>query len=354
MTPEAGRRPDPERGGFVLGLVVLFLFTIAMAATAGYQVVNTEFTLAQTAREGQKALVVARGGLERFLGEQIGMVGDSVSWAIGDGIATVTTRKVLEADTLNHLYYVRSEGTVADLRTPNDPARRVVATYAWHRMSPMPDTAAIFITDRTLEVAETAVVSGLDSADVAVCPGGGTAGVIGVATGGAAFEVAGGDIDGNPTDVDQIWAGFAHVVRDSNLRWDILSDPSFPVEYDGTAPDWSALPADSFPLSRHVGTLVADGGSPWSGGRGALIVTGRFRAQGAFRWSGIILAGRLDGNLSSDDPEILGMIVAGFNGAQDDETLRSGHFRYHSCNVYAANRALSYLERVDHAVFEVN
>jgi len=353
MSSDRSRRPDQERGGFVLGLVVLFLFTIAMAATAGYQMVNTEFTLAQTAREGQKALVVARGGLERFLGEQIGMVGDSVSWAIGDGIATVTTRKVLEADTLNHLYYVRSEGTVADVRTPNDPARRVVSTYAWHRISPVPDTAAIFMTDHTLEVRGSARVIGLDTATVADCPGGGTAGIVGVASGGAAFEF-GGEIDGNPTDVDLGWTGFGHVVQDSNLRWDILSDPSFPVEFDGTAPDWSTLPADSFPLSRHVGTLVAGGGSSWSGGRGTLIVTGRFRAEGSFRWNGIVLAGRLDETAPGDDPEILGMIVAGFNGDQRDEILESGTFRYHSCNVYAANRALSYMERVDHAVFEVN
>jgi len=354
MNPPSAPRPRRADGGFALGLVVLFLFTIAMAATAGYQMVSTEFTLAQTAREGQKALVVARAGLERFIGEQIGMVGDSVAWAIGDGIATVTTRKVFEADTLNHLYYIRSEGSVADVRTPDDPARRVVGTYAWHRMSPVPDTAAIFITDRALLVVDNADVDGFDQADTSDCPGGGTAGIIGVASGGSVFEFSGGDIYGNPTDVDEGWTGYDHVVNDSNVRWDILSDPNFPVEYDGGAPDWDDLPADSFPLSRHIGTLIAYHWSEWSGGRGTLIVTERFRPERDFEWDGIILAGRLDGNDYYDDPEIRGMIVAGFNGAQRNEVLRSGDFEYHSCNVYAANRALSYLERVDHAVFEAN
>ena len=176
----ASPAPPGDRGGFVLAMVVLFLFAIAVAATAGYQMVNTEFMLSQSSREGQKALVVARAGLERFLGEQIGVVGDSVSYAIGDGIATITTRLVLEEDSLNHLYYVRSEGNVADIRTPDDPARRVVGTYAWHRQSPLPHKGAVVMAEGRIRLRNSADVDGNDAATVGDCAGGVTAGVAGV------------------------------------------------------------------------------------------------------------------------------------------------------------------------------
>lgn len=348
-----GVRRDDQRG-FVLGMVVLFLFAIAVAATAGYQTVNAEFSLSQSLRETRKAEVVARAGLERFLGEQIGQVGDSVSYAIGDGIATVTTRKILEQDADNHLYYVRSEGTVTDPRTPDDPARRVVGTYAWHRIAPVPHEAMIFITDMRLRIQNNGtMVNGLDASTSADCPGGGSAGVYGVSTGGVVYPEAGGTYYGNPAPENEGWSGWADVYDAMNLRWDILSDPEFPVDFDGSPPSWGSLPADSFPVSRHMGDLVVDESSGWSGGRGALIVTGRFKANGLFRWDGLIAAGRLDETEVGDAPLLQGMILAGMNTGQLDEDLRSGVFQYHYCYARAANEALSYLERIEHAVFQV-
>ncbi len=346
-------RPDDE-GGFILGLVVLMLFAIAVAGAAGYQMVNTEFTLSTQSRDGQKALVVARAGLSRFLGETIGVVGDDVSYAIGDGIATITTRKVLEQDSLNHLYYIRSSGAVADLRTPNDPSTRVVGTYAWHRMNPIPLKAAIFMTDRNLRVRDNGAVSGFDYATTSDCPGGGTAGVYGVSSGGNISTSGSGTIVGNPTGSDESYTGYSDVYADMAIRWDILSNPNFPVEFDGTVPNWFTLPSDSFPIVRYQGNLTGYSWSAQSGGRGVLIVTGRFTPSWYFSWYGIILAGNLNGNSTYHYPYIEGMMLVGMDGTQNNEDLRSGTFRYHSCNVYGANKALSYLEVVDNAVFELN
>ena len=344
--PGAGGR----EGGFVLGLVVFLLFAIGVAGAAGYQMVSSALEMSTQARDGQKALVVARAGLQRFLGEQIGVVGDSVSYAIGDGIATVTTRKVLEQDSLNHLYFIRSEGNVADPRAPLDPATRVVGTYAWHRISPLPHLGAMVSTEREVRFYRSSTrVDGNDQATTADCPGGGTAGVAGVATAGRIRTSSGARVRGNPP-VDNSYPMGQNVVDALNIRWDILSDPNFPVEFEGSPPNFAALPPDSFPIVRYNGNLTAHW--YWSG-RGVLIVTGRFRPGFALRWDGIILAGELDRVSSWYSPRIEGMLIAGING-QPNERVYSGRYYYHSCNVYKANRALSYLEVVPGAVFEVS
>lgn len=348
-----GRPTGDPRSGFVLGLVVLMLFAIAVAGAAGFQLVSTEFTLAVQGRDGQKALVVARAGLSRFLGEQIGAVGDSISYAIGDGIATVTTRKVLEQDSLNHLYYVRSEGTVSDLFS-TDPAARVVGTYAWHRIAPIPLKAMILMTDSNFEIRDNAVVSGLDQATTSDCSGGGTVGVYGVGTGGTVRTRSGGQYYGYPGPEDESYNNFAQVYDTMNIRWDILTDPNFPVDFNNSSPYWPSLPSDSFPLVRYTGNQTLYGWSGPSGGQGVLIVTGELTPSWAFSWDGIILAGSLGGNASYHHPYVRGMVLAGMAGNQSNEDLRSGSFLYHSCFAYAANRSLSYLEVVDNTVFEAN
>ncbi len=135
-----------SRRGFVMMFVLLMLFAISITAVTGYLVVSSEFSLSNHAKEGAEVIAVAHGGMQRFLADQIGVVGDSVVYVIGDGIAIVTSRKLKEKDSLNHLYYLRSEGTLTDIRIPNAPAaRRVVGAFAWHRLSPLAHRAAVII-----------------------------------------------------------------------------------------------------------------------------------------------------------------------------------------------------------------
>jgi hypothetical protein len=340
-----GRRED----GFALGLVVLLLFAIGVAAATGYQVVMTEFQLATQARDGHRALTVAGAGLERYLGERLGGVGDSVSYAIGGGIATVTARKLVEADSSNHLYYLRSEGTVIDPRGMQSPARRVVGTYAWHRRAPVPHVGALLMTGGLLRVEGPAGVNGFNMSPLGSCYVGGAPGTAGVGTAGSVITVSGGIVTGNPG--SQSYFDYQAVYDAVGVRWDVLTSPYFPVEFDGSPPNFALLPVDSFPLVRYQGDLVAT--ASWSG-RGALVVTGRFRPSVGFHWDGIILAGELTNVYSGDAPLIHGTLVAGLNGTNPSVTIESGSVRYHSCHVYRASRALSYMEVVQNTLVEVN
>lgn len=337
------------RRGFALALVVLLLFAIGVAAAAGYLLVMSEFSLAGFARDGQQARTVARGGLQRFLGEHIGALADSAVYAIGGGVATVTASRLVAPDSANHLYYLRSEGRVTDPRTPQLPARRVVGTYAWHRREPVPHLGALVITGGALSIENGAAVTGLDASDASMCLGGGSAGTAGVATAGSVTTLSGGSYTGNPPSTQ--YASGQDVYDAVGLRWEILTNPGFPVQFDGVPPDFGALPTDSFPLVRYDGDLTAD--AFWSG-RGALIVTGTFRPASGFQWRGIILAGRLGDVPDAAFPVIEGALVAGLGGPNPTVRIGSGTFAYHHCNVRRANRALGYLEVLRNTEFEVS
>ncbi|HKJ02555.1 MAG TPA: hypothetical protein VJ997_08875 [Longimicrobiales bacterium] len=353
------RRRSTDQGGFALAMVVLLLFAIAVAGVAGFQVVDGEFAMATQNRDSQEALIVARGGLQRFLGETVGQVGDSVSYAIGNGIATVTTRRVFRKDSLNSMYYIRSEGSVADVRTPLVPTRRVVGTYAWHRLNPIPLTAAVLLTGGANTVYYT-TVSGADHATTANCPGGGTTGVIGLGTAGTvyvyppSYGFGGSVVGGSGKSATKTYSSFDQAYNAVGLRWDILKDPAFPVDFEGMMPDFSTLPADSFPIVRFNGNF-STGGS-YQSGRGVLIVTGTLDLLWNFRWDGIILAGAVTSTSGSTTvyPTVNGMLIGGLNASNPASNFVVGHIYYNSCNVYKANKSLSYLEVVDNTVFEVN
>ena len=354
----SAREQRDARGGFALALVVLMLFAIAVAGVTGYQAVSTELALSTQYRDTQKALSVARAGLQRFLAEQIGPVGDSVSYAVGDGIATVTARRVVRKDSLDEVYYIRSTGTVADPAAPSNPARRSVGTYAWHRLAPIPLKGALWVSGGHLDLSHDdtystfADVNGFDHSSVADCSGGGTAGTAGVVHGGTVFTTGTpplrGSYVGTPDGFG--YPGFSAMYNAVGVRWDILTSPSFPVDFENAMPDFTAPElADSFPVVRFDGDLTQH----FLTGHGVLIVSGTFVPGFLFEWDGIILAGQL-GDVTFYDPVVRGMLIAGLNGPNPDVTLQSGQYYYYSCDAYKANAALSYLEEVDRTIFEIN
>lgn len=354
-----------DRGGFALALVVLMLFAIAVAGAAGYQVVSSEFTLAQQNRDGQEALSVARAGLQRFIAEQIGQVGDSVSYAIGDGVASVTARKVMEQSSTSHLYYIESVGEVADSRTPLLPARRTVGTYVWHRQNPLPPKAAIVLTGGQLRLYGNGPpyyypyysdVSGTDHATPVECTGGGSSPTYGIGTAGSIANY-GGSYSGSPSAGDTHYSTFQEVYDTLGLRWDILTDPSFPVDFNDTWPNFDTLLVhhpDTFPIVRINGNFNAWG--DYYSGQGVLIVTGRLVILNDFVWNGIIMAGNFyySSGGSGAIPRVNGMLIGGMNAANPTSYLIYGDFNFHSCNFNKANQALSYLEVLDNAIFELN
>lgn len=317
------------------------LFAISVAGATGYLMVATEFRMARFSGQSDEAQVIARAGLNRFVAEQLGAVGDSVSYAMGNGIALITTRKIAEVDSLTDVYYVRSQGSVQDIRMPNSPATRVVAAYARHHRRPLAHHAAAMVNVSDL-LTTGGRVRGNDANTAGDCAGGGASPI----TGGIARSTVSGDILGSPN--SQIWT-FAQMYNAVALRWDVLSDSTFPIEFDGATPNFSLLPADSFPVVRFLGNL--DAGNAWDG-RGVLIVTGRFNPSSSFDWNGIILAGWVDDDI---DGEVRGILVGGLDGLSHyASTTIDGDYDYYSCYVYAANESLSYLELIEESVFEVN
>jgi len=84
-------------------------------------------------------------------------------------------------------------------------------------------------------------------------------------------------------------------------------------------------------------------------------VTGRLRTFTGFSWDGIILAGELGYSYATTGdppPEFNGMVIGGLDPSNPNLYVYNGTYNYHSCNVYAADAALSYLELIENTVFE--
>ena len=335
-----------DRAGFVLPFVVFMLFAISVTGATGYLIVMSEFNMAKHSSDGAEALIVARAGLERFVAEQIGVVGDSVSYAMGDGIALVTTRKLFAQDSVTDYYYVRSEGTVIDIFAPGTPARRVVGAYAIHHRRPLAHHALLMISANTIAVANGGGIDAADRDSSVDCLGGGASTLTGAIARVSVTEFAPDDIDGNPD--SEIWSGgYAEMLDSIGLRWDVLSDPDFPVDFENTWPNFASLPSDSFPIIRHTGWVTTN-----AVGRGLLIIDGMFDPGPSFHWDGIILAADVDDIVQG---HIDGLVVGGLDGPNTYSTIdMRAAVHYHSCDVYAANESLSYLELIENTVFEAN
>jgi hypothetical protein len=333
----------------VLVVVVMMLFAISVAGATGYLLVSTESIMARHASEGAEALTVARGALHRFVAEQLGVVDDSVSYAIGDGVALVTRRKVLTVDSDTDLYHIRSEATLFDPRTPTTPARRTVGAYAYHQRRPLRAFAAfVMAADRVYAQGSGGVIDGDNHSSPPDCSVGNAPGTAGAVARVATGELSGGDLDGNPN--GRIWPGGYAALYDSlDIRWDVISNPAFPVDFDGVKPNYGSIPSDSFPVVRVHGYF--NPGSSWSG-RGLLIVNGELDARSSWTWEGIVLAGAVD---DIHEGHIRGMLVGGLDGPNYYPTVYwRGTIRYYSCHVYRANEALSYLQLLENSVYEAD
>lgn len=348
-------RPSSERGGFVLILVVMMLFAISIASATGYIVVNNEFEMSRYSDEGAEALTVARAGLHRFVAEQLGVVGDSVSYATGAGVALVTTRKLGVVDSDTDLYYVKSEGAVTNIFTPSSPARRAVGAYAYHHRRPLPNLAALVVTSSSAGASSAGspngIVSGNDQngdgdCSAAAGPGPDIAGAIA-----RNATIASGTLEGSPPGASGgAYSSYTNIYDAIGLRWDVLTHASFPVDFVNVQPNWASIPSDSFPVIRVTsGTFT---GSGWNG-RGVLIVTGRLNSSDDFYWDGIVLAGSMD---DTHEGHIDGMVVGGLSAQNPDNSVAfrdGGWVRYYSCNVWDANESLSYMELLSDTEWEI-
>ena len=338
--------PRTNQEGFALVMVVLLLFAVAVAGATGYQIVTAEHELAGGGEQKEEALALARAGLERYVGEHIGVPTVSTWMEASGGTVTVTPRRLSDADDVDpeeefDVYLLDSVGEMPDPRYPNSPALRTVRQYAvLHRM-PVNAVAAMM---------SIATQVRLDSdGDLDVTPGNSICGygpsVRGLANVGT-YVQNGGDLnDGH------IQLGSFQALMDSlEARWSVLTDPTFTIPfYDDVWP--TSFPNNVFPVIRVNGDLNAGGAHD---GRGVLIVTGNFTVAPNFDWTGIILAGRsssLDANGS--DAEIDGMLVTGLNGASQAQLVVADlEIDFDCSDVQDANLSLAYLELADNTRWE--
>ncbi len=331
-----GRR-GAGREGFALGVVVLLLFAIGVAGATGYQVVRLESQLAHQTQDGSRALAIAHAGLTRFMGEHAGNPPDTVRYQMNGGEAVVTARRIVDLGAPDVVYMVTSRGTFVDPRFPDTPATRVVRQMANKQPMPFTPTAALANAGNVRRWFNTFEVDGRDRAKKKDCPEAGND-IMGIgATGWIEFryETGKSKVTGNPDTVPYLASPSA------GLRWDALSDPGFEVEHEWPDwPDFRTIPNDSFPAIRVQGNFV---GTRARSGRGVLLVTGWFRPQNGFDWDGIILAGKLYPAIWNNFT-VRGTLVGGFAGGGTGINVGGqGKIEYHSCNVIAASRALSYL-----------
>ena len=332
------RWPLRDRQGFVMVMVVLLLFAVALAGATGYQLVRAEADLTSGGEEAQKALATARAGLERYVGEHVGEPGDTASYLIGDGTVTVTQRRLVEMDDSIELYVLEAIGEVADPRFPGSPARRTVRQHARLVLLPVNPIAALISN-------ATQVVFDDDSESEA----GGSCGygpsVRGLANPGT-YSENGGDLDDGHIQL----ADFQALLDSIEVRWSVLTDPDFTIpDYDDVWPIFSGggkIPNDSFPVIRVNGDFVGDSSRD---GRGTLIVTGDFTVAPNFDWRGVILAGQstvLDAG--GNEAEIDGMLVTGLNGqAQAQLRLEEIEIDFRCNRVEDASRAIAYFALIE-------
>lgn len=343
---DGGRNGGSDRGGFVMAIIVFIIFAVGLAGTVAYQLVRLEAELAGQGRDSERALSIARAGLERFVGAHYGHPPDSTDFVIGSGTAVILTRKLATLDSVTDLYHIQSVGLVVDSRWTASPTRRVVNQHALLHKDPVGMHAALMIPAGNVHAQNSARVDGDDQATSSDCSVGGLYDRAGVANTGTATTQGDGLILGSPPHVS--FGTFDAVVDSARVRWDVLTNAGFSIKHDGAPPDWATVAPDSFPVVRVPGNVSPPAG--WSG-RGVLIVGGVLHLETAFTWEGIILAGSL-GTVNNNSVVIRGLLITGLNAPQNDALIRLARIYYHSCNALAASASIAYLEPLERTFFE--
>ncbi|MFP3947230.1 MAG: hypothetical protein ACLFWG_00740 [Longimicrobiales bacterium] len=340
-----------DRRGFALMLVVFLLFAIGVAAAAGYQVVNTEGSMALTDEQGSQAFTAAQGGLERFMSEHRSSLPVEVTYTLPmdpnqDVRAVVSPTLLWNGPLPNRTYRLTSVGTFVDPRFPGSAAERTVSVLAEHRLTLVRLHAALVSpsTDITINDLSQYGIDGRDTATSSECSYGGSVSVRGVAGGGSISITPGNSVAGEPGTGGpprSVSYGSPDAVLDSlDVAWDAITSPGFPMEHEDEWPDFGSIPADSFPVIRWNGDLQ----NATQVGRGLLIITGEFDPDPGFEWDGIVIAHDIDQVNDGEQWTVRGMLVVGMDGSGDAITFEDDiEIKFHSCNVARAGAGLAHL-----------
>ena len=327
--------PGGDRKGVAILIVVFVLFAVGITAATTHQIVRGASELSGFSSDGAVAFAAAEAGLNRYIGEHFGGTPEEevydFDWTgAGPGPfqAFVSSRRALFQDDWNELHLVRSRGRVVDPRNFEFPTVRTARRYAVLRQPPFNVLAALAATFGSVSVQPGFTLTGEDHASP-----------------GNYFLDGEEDVPPPPAvgaDISEVEAGSGVLDALQILPWDVLTDPDLPTESWPFLGIFSSDPP--YRVIRHHGDLQA---SMLSGvGRGVLIVTGELSIGSFFgdnfNWEGIVIAGSIESPLNFTG-SIRGIVVTGFDTGQTSLILQSGAIEYHSCNVWKAGRAASYL-----------
>lgn len=356
-SPVPPRRAGWEagEGGFALVAALLLLLALTALGTAGFFVSRTDYRINQNHHASVRAFYIANAGLWDYLAAGKATA-DTQTYVYPDGRARVWTTELMEVDAWSRLLRITSRGR--HLPPQGGVAERRVSTVAIHAAAGFDVNAAVLAAGGLRKNGAAGTVSGIDHATPADCPLGGVASLAGLAIPPGGLSMSGGGkgkgkggtgsppgFYGEPP-IDDSRPALA-LLQGTGIEWQGILDgswaqPDFVVSEDG----WPSFSTDVGPEEYPLVLVDRDpyALNPIKSGRGTLAATGDLTLNGSFEWDGIILVG---GNLTSNGKQsIRGTVVTGLNlllgGKVAEDDLGNGNwdYRYDSCNVLAALKAL--------------
>ena len=341
-----------RRTGAALPVTLFIIVIVTMLSAGAFSMIGSERRVTDDHKAQLDAYLMARRGLEQFIGNRAGLgftsvppaAVESTTIAVRGGYVDVVMRVVRPpAGTMTEgLYVIRARGVKTSDGTQIGAVigERTVAEYARFQIASLDVHSAWTAMAGLVKNGSSGVVSGVDACGAAPSVAGVAAPTVpGYTQLGTGASIAAG----SPPVLDM--GTTAETVNTVTVDWNaIMSGNSFQpdIAYPGgswpTSSDWAD--ANFWPVIRVDGdfNLPADG-------RGILIVTGNLTLGGTQTWRGIILVG---GTIVSNGlTTVEGAVISGLNTElgmivpPSDLGNGTKFIRYNSCNVASALKPLT-------------
>jgi hypothetical protein len=354
LTRRAGRRVADETGAALLIVLVALVGLTALAA-GSLIVSESDIRVTENMDAGTRAFYMAEAAMSDYLGVNTTSVSPTSSYGYADGTATVKAEPLLAVDALLTLYRVTAVGSYSSSQggVATRTMSRLVMFHAGgnNKVSAPGAITAIAGFDMS-GGADSASISGFDSADPMSCSSAGTD-IPGVTVPDSGYTWNSSDssiVSGDPP-VDESYPTSVELAGSVNIDWaEVLSGSTVPFDHvvndiKNDFPDLSGLGPDDWPvtfvdLSNPSKNKLAAKES----GQGLLIVNGDIELSGEFQWDGVILVG---GQLiATGQPSVRGATMAGLDyitgGSPTESSIGNGQleFLFNSCYAHNAFKNL--------------
>ena len=334
------------RRGAALPLTLFMIVVLTTLSAGAFTMIGSERRVADDHRGQLDAYVIARRGLEQYVGSRssLGFTSsppaayESTTVAITGGYAQVVLSQVRPpaGTTVPGLYLLKSRGvrTMGGTLTGAVTAERTVAQYVRYQFATLDVKSAWTAMGGLIKNGGSGALSGADACGAA-------AAVAGVAVPNTPHYVQSGGTSvptGSPPILDMGTA--AQTVAAVPLDWDAIVNGGAlqpDIEYPGGT--WPTTTQWADPEFWPVVRVNGDFSVPTTG-KGTLVVTGNLAISGSVNWRGIILVGGAltsNGNNTVDGAVISGLNTKlGMTVPVSDVGNGTKTFRYNSCDVASA------------------